>query len=84
MATFNEFSILLNSCQFDIIAVTEMWLQDTKYQRDYVQVKECNTVFKTGTEKVCAVYKLISIEIKVGLSPSKKNCVICMTESPLK
>ena len=51
MATFNQFSILLNSCQFDIIAVTEMWLQDTKYQRDYVQVKEYNTVFKYGTEE---------------------------------
>ena len=24
------------------------------------------------------------IRIKVGLSPSKKNCVICMIESPLK
>ena len=23
-------------------------------------------------------------KVKVGLSPSKKNCVICWTESPLK
>ena len=34
MLTFNEFSIMLNSYQFDIIAVTETWLQDTEYQRD--------------------------------------------------
>ena len=38
MSTFNEFSIMLNSNQFDIIAVTETWLQDTEYQRDYVLV----------------------------------------------
>ena len=38
MSTFNEFSLMLNSYQFDIIVVTETWLQDTEYQRDYVQV----------------------------------------------
>ena len=31
MSTFNEFSILLNTYQFDIVAVTETWLQDTDY-----------------------------------------------------
>ena len=29
---------MLNSYQLHIIAVTETWLQDIKYQRDYVQV----------------------------------------------
>ena len=47
----NEFSIILNSYQFDIIAVTETWLQDTEYQRDYVQVNGYNTVFKNRTGK---------------------------------
>ena len=28
--------------------------------------------------------KLIKFGIKVGFSPSKKNCVICFIESPLK
>ena len=32
MSTFNEFSIMLNSYQFDIIAITETWLQDTQLQ----------------------------------------------------
>ena len=36
MSMFNKFSIMLNSYQFNIIAVTEMWLQDTEYQHDYV------------------------------------------------
>ena len=32
MSTFNEFSVMLNSYQFDIIAITETWLQDTQLQ----------------------------------------------------
>ena len=51
MPTFNEFSIMLNSYQFDIIAVTETWLQDSKYPRHYVQVNGYNTVFKSRTGK---------------------------------
>ena len=42
---------MLNSYQFKIIAVTEAWLQDTDYQRDYVQVNGYNTVFKNRTGK---------------------------------
>ena len=51
MSTLNEFSIMLNSYEFDIIAVTETWLQDTEYQRDYVQVNGYNTVLKNRTGK---------------------------------
>ena len=51
MPTFNEFSFMLNSHQFDIIAVTKSWLQDTDYQRDYVQVSGCSTVFRNRTGK---------------------------------
>ena len=31
--------------------MTETWLQDTEYQRDYVQVNGYNTVFKNRTGK---------------------------------
>ena len=41
----------MNSYQFDIIAVTETWLQYTEYQRDYVQVNGYSTVFKNRTGK---------------------------------
>ena len=51
MSTFNEFSIMLNFYQFDNIAVTGTWLQDTDYQRDYVQLNGYNTVFKSRTGK---------------------------------
>ena len=39
-----------NSYQFDFIAVTETWLQDTQYQRSYVRVNVYNTVFKNPAE----------------------------------
>ena len=51
MSTFNEFSIMLNFYQFVITVVTETGLQDTIYQRDYVQVNGYNTVFKNRTGK---------------------------------
>ena len=41
---------MLNSHQFDIIAVTKSWLQDTDYQRDYVQVSGCSTVIELEKE----------------------------------
>ena len=51
MSTFNKFSIILNSYQFEIIAVTKTWLQVTDYQCDYMQVNGYNTVFKNRTGK---------------------------------
>ena len=33
--------------------MTETWLQDTEYHRDYGQVNGYNTVFKSQTEKRC-------------------------------
>lgn len=42
---------MLNSYQFEIMTETETWLQNTKYQCDYVQVNEYNTAFKNRTEK---------------------------------
>ena len=46
MSTFKEFSVILNSYQFDIIVVT--WLQDPDYQHHYVQISGYNTVFKNS------------------------------------
>ena len=51
MSTFNEFSIMLNLYQLDIMAVTETWLQDTKYQQNYVQINGYNAIFKDRTNK---------------------------------
>ena len=42
---------MVNFYQFDNITVTGTWLQDTDYQRDYVQLNGYNTVFKSRTGK---------------------------------
>ena len=51
MSTFNESSIRLNEHESDAIALTETWLKDNKYQQNYVQITEYNTIFKNGTKK---------------------------------
>ena len=51
MSTFNEFSVMLNEYKFDVIALTETWLQDNSHQQNYVQINGYNTVFKNRTSK---------------------------------
>ena len=38
----------------------------------------------TGQEKFGLNYCVFFDKVKAGLSPSKKNCVICFNKSPLK
>ena len=51
MSTFSEFSLMLDDYQFDIIALSEKWLQDYKYQQNYVQLNGYNAIFKNWTNK---------------------------------
>ena len=46
MSTFNEFSFMLDEYQFDVIALSETWLKDCKYQQSYVQINGYNAVLK--------------------------------------
>ena len=85
MSTFNEFSIMLNSYQFDIIAVTETWLQDTEYQSDYVQVNGYNTVFKnrTGKRGGCAGFYLkeqLQYKVRTNLTRNYTDLEILVVE----
>ena len=53
MSTFNEFTTMLNDYKFDIIALTETWLQDNnQHQQNYVQIAGYNPpVFKNRSGK---------------------------------
>ena len=51
MSTFNEFSLMLNDYQFDVIALSETWLKDYKYQQNYVQIDGYITAFKNRLNK---------------------------------
>ena len=46
MSTFNEFNIMLNEYKFDVIALSETWLQDSSHQQNYIQINGYNTAFK--------------------------------------
>ena len=51
MPTFNEFPLMLDEYQCDVIALSETWLKDYKYQQNYVQLSGYNTIFKNRTNK---------------------------------
>ena len=46
MSTFNEFVIVLQEYQFDIVTLSEKWLQDCSFQQNYVQINDYNSVFR--------------------------------------
>ena len=45
MSTFNEFLLMLDEYQFNVITLNETWLQDNKYQQNYVQLNGYNALF---------------------------------------
>lgn len=51
MSTFNEFGVMVNDRNFDIIALTETWLTDSKQQLDYVQLPGYVTEFRSRVGK---------------------------------
>ena len=51
MSTYYEFSLMLGEYQFDVIALSETWLKDYKYQQNYVQLNGYNKIFKNRTNK---------------------------------
>ena len=46
MSIFNEFVMMLQEYQFDIVALSETCLQDCSFQQNYVQVNGYNSVFR--------------------------------------
>ena len=45
-STFDEFSVMLNMYQFNIISLSETWLKDNKYLLDYVNIPGCNFEYR--------------------------------------
>ena len=74
MLTFYEFVMMLQECQFDIIALSETWLQDCLVQQNYVQVNGFNSVFRNRISKregCVGFYMKESITYKVRHDLSK-------------
>ena len=50
-SSFDEFSLMMNRYQFDIVAVSETWLKDNKTQLEYVQINGYSSVWKNRESK---------------------------------
>ena len=46
MSTFNEFSLMQDEYEFDVITLSETWLKDYKYQQNNVHINGYNSIFK--------------------------------------
>ena len=51
MSTFNEFSLMQDEYEFDVITLSETWLKDYKYQQNNVHINGYNAIFKNWTIK---------------------------------
>ena len=51
MSTFNEFSLMLDKYQFDVITLSQTWLKDYIYQHNYIQINGYNAIFENRINK---------------------------------
>ena len=51
MVAFNKFVIMLEEYHFDIVALSEMWLQDCLFHQNYVEINGYNSVFRNRIGK---------------------------------
>ena len=74
MLTFNEYVMMLEEYQFDIITLSGTWLQDCLFQQNHIQINGYNSVFKNRIGKRgggIAFYIKESVTYKVGHNLSK-------------
>ena len=48
---FDEFSLMMNRYQFDIVSVSESWLKDNRTQLEYIQINGYASVWKNRDSK---------------------------------
>ena len=81
MLTFNEFVMMLQEYQFDIVALSETWLQDCSFQQNYVQINGYNSVFGNIISKHgCYIKESITYKVWHGLSKVHDNLEILFVE----
>jgi len=51
LSSFDEFTVMLNIYKFDIITLSETWLQSNQQQLDYVKIPGYNQLFKNRDNK---------------------------------
>ena len=51
-SSFDEFQIMINGNQFDIVTLSKAWLRSNKHLRDYVKIPGYNFVYKNREQKL--------------------------------
>ena len=51
MSTFNKFLKTLQEYQFNIIVLSETWIQYCSFQQNYVQINDHNSIFRNRKGK---------------------------------
>ena len=85
MATFNKFVMMLQEYQFDIVALSETWLQDCSFQQNYIRINGYNSVFrnrigKRGGGVDFYIIESITHKMRHGLSKGHDNLEILFVE----
>ena len=70
LSTFHEFAVMLKSCEFDIISLSETWLTNNQHQLDYVNIAGYESIFKHGKVKKGGD---VGFYIKENISFKKRN-----------
>ena len=48
---FDEFQVMINENQFDIVTLSETWLRDNKHLLDYIKIPDYKFVYKNREQK---------------------------------
>ena len=51
LSTFDAFSLMMNTYNFDIVALSETWLKESHHLQNYVQINVYNATFKNRENK---------------------------------
>ena len=51
LSTFDAFSLMMNTYNFDIVALSETWLKESHHLQNYVQINGYNATFKNRENK---------------------------------
>ena len=85
MSTCNEFIMMLQEYQSDVVALSETWLQDCSFQQNYVQINSHNSVFrnrigKCGGGVVFYIKESITYNVRHDLSKGHGNLEMLFVE----
>ena len=85
MSTFSEFVMMFPEYQFDIVALSEMWVQDCLFQQNYGQINCYTSVFRNRKGKCGGSFgfymkESITYKVRHDLSKGHNNLEILVVQ----